>query len=237
MDEQIKAYYDAINAQQQQNNAWSAEQAQKAMDYQTYMSNTAHQREVADLKAAGLNPILSAGGTGASTTSGVAATAGNENVTALYGLMSKAFQASIDQAKAMQNTAKYIIGSAGSSSSTNNDFKDSAGVNLVKDILKRKLGIQGSTVDKVIDYMTEWDPAVSIPERAKEVVKMYDDFSAKDLVKYAQEERQKAINNSYVKYDKDKKNKKHVDNDDYALMAKENLERIKKWFKNKLSLK
>ncbi len=78
------------------NNAWSEAQAQKQMNFQTQsnrvamdfnsaeaaknrdwqkmMSDTAHQREVRDLVAAGLNPVLSVtGGNGASVTSGATA--------------------------------------------------------------------------------------------------------------------------------------------------------------------
>lgn len=88
--------FDQISRINASNNAWSAAQAEKQMQYQTqankiamdynsqeaaknrdwqeYMSNTAHQREVKDLQAAGLNPILSAsGGNGAAVTSGATA--------------------------------------------------------------------------------------------------------------------------------------------------------------------
>lgn len=82
------SYTDLMNYMMTQTNntnaatmKFNADEAQKSRDWSEAMSNTSHQREVADLQAAGLNPVLSANA-GAAAYAGASASTQTHDPTA-----------------------------------------------------------------------------------------------------------------------------------------------------------
>lgn len=106
------------------NREWQEVQNQKAMDFSERMSNTAMQRQMADLKAAGLNPKLAAQLGGASAPSGVTSSGSSAS-----GSVASMAAASLSPLASVLST--YITGSD-ALDRQNNDFVQRAISTLFK---------------------------------------------------------------------------------------------------------
>ena len=128
---------------------FNAQQAALNRSWQENMSSTAHQREVKDLLAAGLNPILSSGGTGASTPTGSAASGASGKVDESYSTALSNYLMSLISSATAINTAGIsagaILGSAQTSAKAAvSSALGSAALNLVSNITGHKISANAS---------------------------------------------------------------------------------------------
>lgn len=178
----VGGVFDLVGGESQ--NSANAQAAADNRKWQEQMSNTAHQREVADLKAAGLNPILSAGGSGASTPSGSSWSAVNSLSGLSNGISSAGVVNSIDKPR-VQNETNQTISNVGLQSSQRHVANET-----VKNIAAQTANTAADTSNKLIQskaLLAQIDNTIAntaeINERSKNYSFQRDNLSADTDVK------------------------------------------------------
>lgn len=149
---------------------FNAEQAQKQREWQEYMSNTQYQRAMADMKKAGLNPILAASGISGGVPNGATASVGGAQMSSAQGAMASggllgANSASESNymgiAENMGTTLALmgaIFGGLSSAFQASGSLGDVGGTIMgeITDAITGKGKHEGSWWDKATDKMADW---------------------------------------------------------------------------------
>lgn len=133
-----KIFSDITGATQQQ--GVSAKEAKKNREFQERMSSTSHFREVADLRKAGLNPILSAN-TGASTPSGSTGAMSKADPGSLINAVTSASQLKAQLKNTNANTALQNTNSALNNANTAKSIAETKSIQNTIDIKRPLAGI------------------------------------------------------------------------------------------------
>lgn len=165
---------------QQEANATNLESAREQMRFQEHMSSTSHQREVADLRAAGLNPVLSAN-SGASTPVGASQSVDNAAVD-VRGIVPKGLDSAVNLMKMNKefeqaDSSISLNYAAGDRESANAKVARNSALKIAQDT--RASSASADIAEQARDYARKYPRVFSLGQ----LIKYFSPFasSARDL--------------------------------------------------------